>query len=174
MKYFLPLCIALALPMSANAADCKPNTILPSTPNDQFVDNEDNTILDLRTGLLWAKCAIGQDYANGKCEGAAQNFTSFRAALSHVDSIRTSYLDTGGWRIPNIKELDSIVERQCTNPSINVDIFPDTPSATFFSSTPQPDSLDNFWARSISFFTGEEYTPPTETLRHVRLVKDSR
>jgi hypothetical protein len=174
MKKLLIAALCFGLSSVTYAASCQTETIRPSTPDSRYVDNEDGTALDMKTGLLWSVCSIGQAYVDGACEGTATNFSSMGEALQEADDVRDDYLGTDGWRVPNIKELDSIVERQCSDPAINTTIFPDTPSASYYSSTPDPDSLDNMGVRTISFFTGEEYTPPTEPLRHIRLVKDSR
>lgn len=172
-KLILSLMVSVAV-AQVQAADCNTSSIVPTTPIVQFIDHGNGTILDLKTGLLWSKCSLGQTYEGDTCTGAATTYTTFSEGLTAAHQVKDSHLDTNGWRVPNIKELDSIVERQCTDPSINVPLFPDTPSATYISSTPDPDSLDGTGARSISFFTGEEYTPPTEPSRHIRLVKDSR
>jgi hypothetical protein len=74
------------------------------------------------------------------------------------------------WRIPNIKELGSIVEYQCHNPAINLAAFPDTPSATYWSATPDP--RDSRQARSIYFADGSDLTPDVSNYRNVRLVRD--
>lgn len=39
------------------------------------------------------------------------------------------------WRIPNIKELSTIIERACTSPARNTDIFPVTVASVMWSST---------------------------------------
>lgn len=165
---FIVVSIALN---SAMANECNTSSIVPTTPTAQFVVSaSDGTVLDLKTGLLWAKCPLGQTYAQGKCEGEATHYETFQEALNAADTRRV-YLGYTGFRMPNIKELGSIVERQCHNPTINLAVFPDTPSATFYSNTPDPN--DPRVARTINFATGEEFTARVDILRHVRMVKDS-
>jgi Protein of unknown function (DUF1566) len=63
-----------------------------------FVDNEDNTISDLATGLMWSK----QDSATGM---------NWEEALNHADEKNSeNYLGYNDWRLPNAKELHSIVD----------------------------------------------------------------
>jgi hypothetical protein len=63
-----------------------------------FVDNEDGTITDDATGLMWA-----QDDS-----GTALNW---EVALNWVQTLNTaSYLGYDDWRLPNAKELQSIVD----------------------------------------------------------------
>src|SRR5262249_1452937 len=49
------------------------------------------------------------------------------------------------WRLPNAKELRSIVEERCSNPSINTTVFPNTPSEWFRSSSPYASVGTNMW-----------------------------
>ncbi|MCA9909455.1 MAG: DUF1566 domain-containing protein, partial [Anaerolineae bacterium] len=63
-----------------------------------FVDNGDGTITDQATGLMWA-----QDDS-----GSGMNWED---ALAHIEGLNT--LTLGGaddWRLPNVKELHSIVD----------------------------------------------------------------
>lgn len=153
------------------AQDCNTAQIKADTPSASFLDLENGTALDLRTGLVWSKCAMGQTYSGGSCTGEATNFATAYDALNAANRVKDDYFGQSGFRVPSIKELASIVERQCSSPSINLSVFPDTPSATFLSSTPYPESPDNSVLRAINFTSGEEFTPPVETLRHIRLVK---
>ena len=41
-----------------------------------------------------------------------------------------------GWRVPNVKELESLIDRGCANPAISGGRFPDQPAVDFWSSTP--------------------------------------
>lgn len=165
--------IALVLTGSnAFAQSCNTTQIEPVTASSSFLDMHNGSALDLRTGLVWSKCALGQIYTNGTCSGEATHFATAYDALTAANHIKNNYLGQSGFRVPTIKELSSIVERQCSYPAINIAVFPDTPSATFLSSTPYPESPDNAVLRTINFSTGEEFTPPVETLRHVRLVKN--
>ncbi len=63
-----------------------------------FVDNNDGTITDAATGLMWAK--------NDSGEGM-----DWEDALAWVQrKNEENYLGYGGWRLPNAKELQSIVD----------------------------------------------------------------
>ena len=64
----------------------------------QFVDNGDQTITDRGTGLMWTKAdsGVGLSWSN---------------ALSWVQAMNAvNYLGHGDWRLPNVKELQSIVD----------------------------------------------------------------
>ncbi len=63
-----------------------------------FVDNSDGTITDNATGLMWA-----QDDS-----GSALNWEEALAWVQTQNS--ANYLGYGDWRMPNIKELQSIVD----------------------------------------------------------------
>lgn len=105
-----------------------------------LVDNKDGTISDPETGLMWKKCSEGQTWStlSNTCTGSALTY-NWQAALQHAK--RVNEKDVGeafnhfNWRVPNINELDSIVEIRCESPSINLTFFPLTPSASFGSSS---------------------------------------
>ena len=93
-----------------------------STAADRFVDNCDGTVTDVTTGLMWQ-------------QGTASVRLTLSQALSYCETLALAgYTD---WRLPNIKELDSIIDRSRANPSIDTDFFPDSASYlyAFWSST---------------------------------------
>lgn len=103
----------------------------PGCRNDpnRFLDHGDGTITDTCTGLMWQKVSadVGDDL-NGANDGSL----GWCDALAFADD-----LDFGGhtdWRLPNIRELLSIVDHSRTVPAIDP-AFVAEPLA-YWSSTP--------------------------------------
>lgn len=64
----------------------------------QFNDNSDGTISDLATGLMWSKTDSGSGM-------------DWEAALAYAQTQNAAnYLGHSDWRLPNVKELQSIVD----------------------------------------------------------------
>ena len=129
---FVLLC-AFAACASVAAQTCQTETAVPSTtPANRFADNSDGTVVDRATGLMWARCPEGL-YGTDCANGGAGIFT-WEAALTRArDSGLAGYTD---WRLPNVKELASLVEERCISPAINLAVFPNTPSSYFWSASP--------------------------------------
>jgi hypothetical protein len=67
-----------------------------------FTDNGDGTVSDSATGLMWAQDDSGTDVPDGLDWGEA---------LDYVEGLNASdYLGYDDWRLPNVKELQSIVD----------------------------------------------------------------
>ena len=74
-------------------------------PNPKFTDNADGTITDNLTGLMWAKDAGAPTV--GSCAGGPMMWT---AALDYVACLNNnSYLGYSDWRLPNVNELESLI-----------------------------------------------------------------
>ena len=115
---------------------CKAESIRAATPTADFIDNRDGTVTHKQTGLVWMRCALGQNWDGKSCTGEAKKHNWKKALQAAPDfNAAGGYANHADWRLPNIKELDSIVETQCMWPSINTEIFPGTPSLRFWSST---------------------------------------
>ncbi len=123
------------LPLMSNAQTCQTENIPATTPDSQLIDHGNGTVTDSKTGLMWKQCSEGLS-GTGCVIGTVQGFT-WQAALQQAQTINT----TGGfagftdWRLPNIKELRSLAEKQCISPAINLTRFPNTPSTLFWSSS---------------------------------------
>jgi pimeloyl-ACP methyl ester carboxylesterase len=97
-------------------------------PTPRFTDNSDNTVTDNLTGLIWTKSAnlIGTT-------------TTRRQALDYIAGMNTGtnpnlgYMD---WRLPNRKELESLIDHARYDPAVPIDNhFNSIQSNYYWSST---------------------------------------
>lgn len=162
------------------------NSDMPaSTPDDQLIDNGDGTITDSKTDLMWKQCLEGVDGDN--CENNSPSTFTWQEALQQPGTVNVNgFAGYNDWRLPNIRELLSIVEVQCFEPAINATRFPNIPSsnvwsgsnATRFPNTPtssvwsgSPSAVSPDYAWSVLFNYGLSYTPYRYNNLAVRLVR---
>jgi len=117
--------------------------------------------------LMWAICLYGQNGSD--CSTGTAWVGSWDGALTELDQtiIGTGYLNYDDWRMPNVKELASIIEAQCSSPSLNPDVFPaaSAGSAPTWTSSPDTDDAQNIWS---------EVAPKDRTTtQFLRLVRDA-
>jgi hypothetical protein len=119
-----------------------------------FTDNGDSTVTDTKTRLVWQKSTSSSEMtweaALGSCEGLT--------LASQSD-----------WRLPNIKELFSIVDTSEYNPAIDETYFPATQSADYWSSTTWRATTTNAWR--VDFKFGTQY-PRHKTDVHASQTAD--
>lgn len=130
------------------------------------VDTENSTVTDHRTGLMWQQCATGlsgRDCTNG--EAAKLSLEDTRAAVSTATT--ANHTD---WRLPTVKELNSIVDVRCYAPSIQSEIFPNTPSHYFWTDIKFNDDARKSWV--VSFYFGEDGVAFESLGLHSRLVRN--
>ena len=113
--------------------------VVPSTPASAFLDNGDGTVTDNVSGgigHMWMRCSLGQEWDGATCTGSAEEYT-WREALEAVEALNNDggYAVHTDWRLPNVKELASIVENRCFAPAVNGVLFPQTPASRFWSSS---------------------------------------
>lgn len=123
-------------------------------------------IYDSNTGLIWKKCLQGFSGTNCETEGVKTTFT-WTEALGEAGTT---------WRLPNIKELQSIVEEGCYNPAITDDatIFPGTYTTGVWSNSPILNGPFAGMSLYVGFNTyGLVYPSGRTSAKHVRLVRDA-
>jgi len=133
-----PLAAALAMSLggvSVGFAQTCPSTgFTRDAPNSRYaVQTDTSQVKDSKTTLVWQRCSIGQTWTTGTaCTGTATTM-NWQAALTAAAAAGSS--SGFAWRVPNIKELNSLVETACNAPAINASMFPGTVPWRYFSSS---------------------------------------
>jgi len=96
---------------------------------DHLVINGEGTVTDTSTGLMW--------------QHTTASIMTWETAFSYCEGLSLAGYD--GWRLPNRTELRSIVEYEKSNPAIDADIFPDTVSSSYWSSTTYAGNSSTAW-----------------------------
>jgi hypothetical protein len=120
-----------------------------------LVDNGDGTVSDTKSGLMWQKIAPLEPIL-------------WENALTYCEELSLAGYDD--WRLPNIKELQSILDYKRHAPTIDPAIFPETLSGWYWSSTAYPFDTNRFW--TAAFRTGYTYHNPIDNPdTYVRAVR---
>jgi hypothetical protein len=120
-----------------------------------LVDNGDGTVTDTSTGLMWQQSTSNE------------HLLPWTAALSYCENLPLAgYTD---WRLPNMKELRTIVDYETCSPAINTDYFPDTMLSDYWSSTTREVFPSNAWA--IDFTYGRDSDHGKTGGHYVRAVR---
>lgn len=105
------------------------NTSSPQ-PEVHFTDNGDGTVSDHFTGLMWQKMPTADTI-------------TWEKALQNAENL--SLAGYNDWRLPNIKELNSINDETRNAPSVNTGLFSGVKSGRYWSSTTQKGQTGNAW-----------------------------
>lgn len=162
----IPVFLTISAPSAAQSCN---DAITKTAPMSRYTINAAMvTVTDNQTQLMWARCSQGQTFnvGTGGCEGSASELNWQGALASAAQSSLANYND---WRLPNIKELASLVEMACYSPAINEEVFPNTASSSFWSSSPSANHGDGAWGVSVG--SGDDNTRNKGGGSHVRLVR---
>lgn len=156
-------------PIAHAAPTCPANNMI-DTPTADFTVNGNGTITHDQTGLMWKQCAEGLGGSSCNAGGVISSATlmNWDAALSAAAQTFAGYSD---WRLPNRKELHSIVETGCHSPSINETVFPNTPSALSFWTSTNRVMVASPSAWLVLFTTGISLSDNKTKSYYVRLVR---
>ena len=105
-----------------------------STTAGIYTDNGDGTVTDISTGLMWGP--------------NTSLFTTWQDALSYCET--ENYSGYPGWRLPTIKELQSLVDFSQHNPSVNPVYFSNMDSSFYWSSTTETSDMSRAWGVDFS------------------------
>ncbi len=169
MKTVINIVLAITLlgVINVHAQTCYDN-LTPNTPNERFIDNGDGTVSDKHTGLVWMRCSLGQTWDGATCASEAVEY-NWQQALQTAEGY--AYAGSSVWRVPSIKELESIVEFACRNPAINLVIFPQTPPELFWTASPTAYDNNYAWYVSFDYHANNDYYYSKSNNYYVRLVR---
>ncbi len=143
--------------------------VVGSTPSADFTNNGNGTVTHTKTGLMWKQCAEGLSGAG--CATGATTTVTWSNALAAAKS--SSFAGFTDWRMPNLKELHSIVETCGYNPAINQSIFPAVPAlgfgSVFWSASSSISAPVNAWI--FVFGDGGSVADTKTSLMNTRLVR---
>ena len=164
----IALCAAATAPLAAQGKKMPP----------RFVDNGDGTVTDNKTGLMWEKKTDSNvnDYYTWSSNGTAADgtlFTSFLATMRCDISADGSCGLAGhyDWRIPNISELQTIVD--CSKPNCLDPIFGPTPAQSLYWSA-STNANDPTLTWNVDVVSGLVVGDIKVLTDHVRAVRGGR
>lgn len=120
-------------------------------PMPRLIANADATLTDKLTGLVWAPEAGASTF--GSCTGGPR---TWQEALDYISCLNTNnYLGHNDWRLPNRKELRSLIHYGQSNIAdwLNVQGFINANPGEYWSSTTYALSQDTAW--SVDMVSGE-------------------
>jgi hypothetical protein len=129
-----------------------------------FTDNKDGTVSDSATGLMWQQAEGGLDLWSS---GTNVSGSGLVYALSYCTGL--SLGRHSDWRLPNVKELASIVDYAQYNPEINTAFFPNAAVNIYWASTPQATFASIAWG--VEFFNGSVTYSSMSDSYNVRCVR---
>jgi len=116
-------------------------------PSPRLTDNADGTITDNLTGLIWLK--------NANCFGQ-NTWTNALAESNNLANGSCGLTDgstAGDWRLPNVKELMSLVDYRLYSPALpSGHPFVGVQSFTYFTSTTYTNITNSAW--TVNFLYG--------------------
>lgn len=129
--------------------------------NTRFVDNLDGTVTDLATGLMF----VQDPFTDIPVFGVTSNWAN---AIINCEAL--NFAGYNDWRLPNVKELMSIVDYGSSSPAIDAPIFPNCKSDFYWTSTTL--DYDNDYAFEVYFGTGRVlYSLKTTATKWTRPVR---
>ncbi len=117
-------------------------------------DNGDGTVTDFDTGLMWQQ---------------SDDNTTRTSAHANTYCAGLSLAGKTDWRLPEAKELISIVDYRYAGPAINGTAFPGTDASNYWSVSSV--AVNSTLAWCVNFFSGGATIYSKTTSYHVRCVR---
>jgi len=123
-----------------------------------FFKNHDNTVTDRATGLMWQ-------------QGGSSKPMTWQEAKAYVETVnRDAFAGYSDWRLPNVEELASLMERSWQNCDLFIDPVFDKAQRSIWSK----DTRDMATAWKANFHMGIIIHFPKTADNFVRLVRSVR
>ncbi|WP_409523244.1 DUF1566 domain-containing protein [Nitrincola sp. MINF-07-Sa-05] len=187
----LPLALVLLLLLSACSTRDGTITVRKSDLIEgRYVILSDQTIYDMKTGLQWMRCALGQEWDGQTCAGNATR-TRWDEARTQINQLnRQGKNGRNNWRLPDIDELSTLIyceeeqrwdiprgescKQGTEGPTLSTRAFPNSHGWRFWSSTPR--MVDQFiWTVHFGYgLASANYKDNDARVRPVRDASDLR
>jgi hypothetical protein len=164
------------------ASFCPPPPLDSNDPATRYqVIGDGSIIRDVVEGYEWQRCIVGWYWDGSTCK----DDTNIKDTYTYAEAIELTA--TGGFRIPTIDQLKTLVycsstpitigmeadytpcSGTYTKPTIVAWAFPNTPSSWFWSGS--PNANDSSYAWGVSFGYGYAYDGSRYYSNHFRLVR---
>ena len=134
-------------------------------PQSTYVDNEDGTVTDIITGLMWKKC--DQGLQGNSCKIGTLLEATWLDGLKSCENEEFAGYDD--WRLSNIKEMYSLIKpTTSSNNSIDANFFPETiHNKNYVTSTPYVGEKDYMY----SVYFGNVYKLKRSTMYNSYPIK---
>ena len=136
-------------------------------PGKTYSDNGDGTVTDPTTGLQWMRCSMGQTWDGTTCTGTNTSIYTWDQANALTGTV--TFAGQSDWRVPNIRELQTIVDRSRYDPAVDTATFPETPWSYFWSASASAYPTPTAWLLDFQYGgTINQYTSSGFAVRLVR------
>ncbi|MEI7812025.1 MAG: DUF1566 domain-containing protein [Ignavibacteria bacterium] len=112
------------------------NTISATFSISRFIDNGNGSVTDNYTGLIWQK-------------NQPANAMTWEEALVYSKDL--SLAGKRDWRLPNVKELQSLNDEKLSKPSFNKTYFTNILSGNYWSSTTLQQDASKAWDINVDY-----------------------
>jgi hypothetical protein len=132
----------------------------------RFVDSEDGTVTDNCTGLMWQQATAD---TNGDQQITREDRVTCQEALQYCESLEFAGHDD--WRLPNVRELLSIVDYGCYGPAMDPAFSAESSwsSPWYWSSSSYVEFPDHAWL--VYFDLGNVSNISKSNAYYVRAVR---
>lgn len=134
----------------------------------RFQANNDGTVTDLATGLMW----VADPSEIGGVWGTPGNpeTMSWYDAVTNCNNL--SYAGYSDWRLPNAKELESLIDYSKSSPAIDSQKFPNAKNGGYWSGSGTNYGCENEWFNMGN--TGQKSWEQDKNLKkNVRPVREA-
>jgi hypothetical protein len=114
------------------------------------------------------------ELAGDACSGQPSAH-DWQAAQSFADGVnQRGTFFFKDWRVPKLRELATIVERECKDPRVNLTVFPNTPTGFFWTASVRQGEGFASSAYALSFGDAGVGQLPKAMENYVRLVRNAQ
>jgi hypothetical protein len=113
----------------------------------------DGSVVDMKSKLVWQRDA----------EAGAHTWAE---AKTYCETLTVA---AGGFRLPSMKELQTLIDESAADPAIDAAAFPGAPGESFWTGSPLAGSMAEAWF--VNFYNGVAYTSLVDHTYRARCVR---